>query len=106
MGMLRLRRSVKVATASAMSVDHQANECIPMLLPLGFRGVVILELAIVQPNRRRPKQPQFGLFTACCPRPVYTDVYGRFPAVKRGVYIPQAPPARGLGGAASDSLKK
>src|SRR5271157_1504681 len=51
LGMRRLRRSVNVATASTMSVGHQANECIPMLLPPRDLGDSTY-IAIVRPNRR------------------------------------------------------
>jgi len=77
-----------------------------MLLPLGFRGVVILELAIVQPKSPEAQTASiWAVYGVLSP----AGVHGRLravSAVKRGVYIPQAPPARGLGGAASDSLKK
>jgi hypothetical protein len=97
--MRRLRRSVKVATTRTISVGHHANECMPpapSLPPILSREHY--RNAIVQPNRKTAKHPEFRKLSDRHTRPVYTDVYERFRTVKRGVYTGPAPAERPGGG--------
>ena len=93
LGMRRLRRSVKVATATTMSVGHKAIECMPA--PFDFWATYAGGRAIRRPKREKAGKPGIQSFKDVTGRdsvhgclhggtgvkqPIYTRLAGRHQA--------------------------